>query len=328
MKEISLNAKKTFCRIGMVYTIMSVAVTLFQLVIAFVGLQFIPRFTLDMQMMVSSASLYIIGMLVLYIGLHPLKNVTLQKHKMSAMDILKAFCMCYAVLIASNLLGQLLTTMIGILKGSPIINPVETLTTEISMPVLILLTVICAPIFEELFFRKILIDKTASFGELPAILLSGLMFGLFHGNLTQFPYAFAIGIFFGFIYIRTGNISYTMILHAMINCVGAVVSSLVMEGIDLDAIGKLINQAIGIEMLEPVSMESVFGLVKLIAFEAGIFVVVIAGVILWILHAKKLFLYTREQDMPRGERLKTVLGNWGMILYILVWFAMIVYSLF
>lgn len=328
MKEISLNAKKTFCRIGMVYTIMSVAVTLFQLVIAFVGLKFIPTFTLDMQMIVSSASLYIIGMFVLYIGLHPLKNVTLQKHKMSVMDILKAFCMCYAVLIASNLLGQLLTTMIGILKGSPIINPVETMTTEISMPVLTLLTVICAPIFEELFFRKILIDKTASFGELPAIVLSGLMFGLFHGNLTQFPYAFAIGIFFGFIYIRTGNISYTMILHAMINCVGAVVSSLVMEEIDLDAIGNLINQAMGIEMLEPVSMESIVGLVKLIVFEAGIFVVVIAGVILWILHAKKLFLYTREQDMPRGERLKTVLGNWGMILYMLVWFAMIVYSLF
>ena len=47
------------------------------------------------------------------------------------------------------------------------------------------------------------------------MLFSGLMFGLFHGNLNQFVYAFVLGLCFGFIYVKTGNIRYTIGLHML-----------------------------------------------------------------------------------------------------------------
>ena len=58
---------------------------------------------------------------------------------------------------------------------------------------------------------------------LGAVLLSALFFGLAHlGNLTHQPldatlfqvyYASAIGIFFAAIYLRTGSLWWTIILH-------------------------------------------------------------------------------------------------------------------
>lgn len=54
---------------------------------------------------------------------------------------------------------------------------------------------IIGPIFEEILFRKILIDKTIKYGARISIIISALLFGLFHGNVNQFFYAFLMGGF-------------------------------------------------------------------------------------------------------------------------------------
>lgn len=328
MKEFS--AKKTFHRIGMTYTAMTILVTLLQVLVAFVGVKVwsVENFTIDIQMLLNSAMLYVGGFLILQLGMRSMPIAKMEKHSMSVVELIQAFCMCYAILIASNLLGQFVTTWIGLLRGTVVENPVEVLTSEISMPVLVLLTVICAPVFEELFFRKFLIDKTVMFGELPAILLYGFLFGLFHGNLSQFPYAFALGVLFGFLYVRTGKIRYTMILHAFINSFGAVISSFILEQVSMEEITALVHQMMGMELLETtVSPNAMIGLAALAVLEVMTVLFVLAGIILWILCTKKICLYTREQDIPRGQRMKTVLGNWGMVLYMLIWIAMILYNL-
>jgi membrane protease YdiL (CAAX protease family) len=83
---------------------------------------------------------------------------------------------------------------------------------------------ICAPIGEELLFRKLLIDRTRRFGDLPSILLSGLLFGLFHGNLFQFFYAAAVGMILAYLYTRTGKYRLCVAMHAIINLVGSIVT--------------------------------------------------------------------------------------------------------
>jgi hypothetical protein len=80
---------------------------------------------------------------------------------------------------------------------------------------------------EELIFRKILLDKLRRFGDLPAILITGLAFGIFHFNLLQFFYATVIGIMFAYITIRTNRIIYAIILHMMMNFIGAGVVPLI-----------------------------------------------------------------------------------------------------
>ena len=80
-----------------------------------------------------------------------------------------------------------------------------------------LLAIIVAPIFEEIIFRKLVLDRTGSFGETPAVLCSALIFGLAHQNAGQFFLAFLLGILFARIYLHTGKIVYTMVLHFIIN---------------------------------------------------------------------------------------------------------------
>ncbi len=329
---MKITAKKAFSGVGLVYTILSGSITALQLAISAMGMVFPNQmefiYNVNVQILINSLILYVIGFLILKNGLDKqnLLCVKLEKHSMSAGDILKAFCMCYAVLIASNIIGTMITTSIGVLKGSPIINPIEEIVTQMSMPVMIVFTVICAPIFEELFFRKFLIDRVVRYGEVSAALLSGFMFGLFHGNLSQFPYAFTIGIFFGILYIRTGKVLYPIILHAMVNFFGSVVSVIVINNFSVDLLNALSVADITIaELLTP---ENMMSMAALLLFELLIFILVIIGIILWIFNWKKINFYTRELDVPRGSRLKTVLANPGMVAYMTFWAIMIIYSIF
>jgi membrane protease YdiL (CAAX protease family) len=329
---MNVTAKKAFSGVGLVYTVLSLSITALQLVIAAAGMLFPDQMSfinnVNVQILINSLILYVIGLFVLKIGLdkQKLTAIKLEKHSMSAVQILKAFCMCYAVLIASNIIGTMITTGIGVLKGSPVINPIEEIVTQMSIPVMILFTVICAPIFEELFFRKFLIDRVVRYGEVPAALLSGFMFGLFHGNLSQFPYAFTIGIFFGMLYIRTGKILYPVILHAMVNFFGSVVSVIIINNFSVDLLNAL--SVPGASIAELLTPENMMSLAVLLLFELFIFILVIIGIILWIFHWKKINFYTRELDVPRGSRCKTVLANPGMIAYMVFWAVMIIYSIF
>jgi len=85
--------------------------------------------------------------------------------------------------------------------------------------VLALRMVVCAPLFEEFFTRGIILNALKPYGEGFAIMISGFMFGLMHGNLQQFAYAFVIGIALGYIAVQTDSILPTTILHALFNSI-------------------------------------------------------------------------------------------------------------
>ena len=55
-----------------------------------------------------------------------------------------------------------------------------------SLWVNLLTTVIMAPVVEELFFRKLVMDRLLGYGQKTAIIISGIMFGMAHGNFSQF----------------------------------------------------------------------------------------------------------------------------------------------
>ncbi len=72
-------------------------------------------------------------------------------------------------------------------------------------------------IFEELFFRKAIIDFTSKYGTTFALLFSAILFGFIHLNLSQGLFAFIIGILFGSIYLYSRDIKLTILLHFMNN---------------------------------------------------------------------------------------------------------------
>lgn len=88
---------------------------------------------------------------------------------------------------------------------------------------------VIAPIFEELWFRGMIMESLRPYGNGFAIFISAIMFGLTHGNFEQFFYATALGIFLGYIAISTESIVTTTIMHAMFNSISGVMLLLSVE---------------------------------------------------------------------------------------------------
>jgi hypothetical protein len=79
-----------------------------------------------------------------------------------------------------------------------------------------------AGIFEEFICRGVMLNALKPYGNGFAIIITGFLFGIMHGNFQQFTYAFVLGIVLGYITIQTGSILAATILHAMFNSIAAV----------------------------------------------------------------------------------------------------------
>ena len=76
---------------------------------------------------------------------------------------------------------------------------------------------IIGPILEELVYRKYLLNPLRRFGDKWAILVTSLLFGILHGNLTQFLYAAVAGVLLGILTVRAGSVIPAIIVHALNN---------------------------------------------------------------------------------------------------------------
>ena len=74
-------------------------------------------------------------------------------------------------------------------------------------------------VVEEYLFRGVLAQGFRRCGLLKTALLTALMFGLVHGNLNQFLYVFAVGIFFIYLDSAAGSIYASMLSHTLLNSV-------------------------------------------------------------------------------------------------------------
>lgn len=86
-----------------------------------------------------------------------------------------------------------------------------------SFIILILITVVIPPVVEELIFRKVMYSHLSVFSEKTAVILTTILFMVFHGNVQQMAFALFAGV--GFVLIRkfTGSIWYCIGTHFIIN---------------------------------------------------------------------------------------------------------------
>lgn len=83
---------------------------------------------------------------------------------------------------------------------------------------------IMAPLVEELLFRGAIQGHLLRRGMKPtyAILIASAVFGIVHMNPIQIPFAFAIGLIFGWLYYRTGSVIPGMIGHFINNSIACI----------------------------------------------------------------------------------------------------------
>ena len=126
-----------------------------------------------------------------------------------------AIGLTYLASVLFNLLTALFTAITGIEIYS--VGSAETFTSVFDMVSQFVILCGFAPFFEELFFRGALLSHHAKYGGWHAVLVTAMMFGLFHQNIQQFVYTAVGGIFMALVVMKTGSVISSMIIHAVLN---------------------------------------------------------------------------------------------------------------
>lgn len=112
-----------------------------------------------------------------------------------------------------------------LIEKAGIPNTMEDTFIEMSRNPLGLLSIaLLAPILEEMLFRGSIEGYLLKAWKSPwgAIIVSSLVFGVVHMNPAQIPFAFLLGVMFGWLYYRTGSLLPGIIGHVLNNSVAAV----------------------------------------------------------------------------------------------------------
>ncbi len=85
--------------------------------------------------------------------------------------------------------------------------------TLISLLLNIVHTAVLPALVEEMIFRGYILGALRPHGDGLAIVLSAVLFGLFHGNVLQIPFALILGLVMGYLTVQTDSIWPAVLLH-------------------------------------------------------------------------------------------------------------------
>jgi len=243
-------------------------------------------------------------------------SLTRQRRRLSLGEFMILFFVCSAAMTVGAYISNIITSFISTFRGQVVENATSEFISSVPIWLVILLTVILAPIIEEIIFRKVFIDVLGVYGDRLAILVSAIAFGIFHGNFSQVVYAALVGLIFGYIYTKTRRIKYTIFLHMLLNAFGTLPSLLL--GDSLDRISSITEDTalVGKDALVYIGdLLNVFGLLIL---QYGL---AIAGIVIFIVATvKKRYSIPKRCDVriPSNCVAKTVLLNVGAILFLIL----------
>ena len=304
--------KKFFSKIGFNYLILAISSLIIQIiVINVVGMtnrSLLNNF--NILTILSAICNYVLPFPIIYFLMKKLEKQNLKKENITVKTFLLYLSVTFTLMWLGNIIGLGITTVIGGIFHTDISNPVQNLINSSDIWLNLILISIIGPIFEEIFFRKLLVDRTIKYGARVSIILSAVIFGFFHGNLSQFFYAFLLGGFFAYVYIKTGKIIYTILLHIIVNLMGSVVSLFVAES----AQALLSNTFTATNL----AIVLIYLAVILLAFLVGI---------IGLTRYKKAKFNGSKTQISLKNPIKTMLLNPGMVCFILFFIGEIIYSL-
>lgn len=207
----------------------------------------------------------------------------------------------YSVAILVNLL----TMLISKLFEDTTLNDSFNTMNDIVAPnfacgiILFVQMALLAPLFEELWFRGLVMESLRPFGNGVAIFISALLFGLTHANFAQFFYAFVIGIFLGYIAVQTGSIVTTMVIHAMFNSVSATLLLL------------LTDQSVGDYMLAMETGEAAVYTPAVVAYMV-ILVFMLVVMVVGLFMAIYKFTRIKHYTVPKVQTELSAAKRWGI----------------
>lgn len=199
-----------------------------------------------------------------------------------------AFFAILSVFMGIQALASLLSMVLELILngfGLSMMSVLESASGQSSGLSMFLYGSICAPITEEILFRGYVQRTLEPYGKKFAIFGSAVLFGLFHGNLIQTPYAFVVGLVLGYVTAEY-NVAWAMVLHMLNNMVLADLLSRVTAGLPAGVPDLITN---------------------IVIWGFGI-----AALVILIVKRRKIAAYLRQERMDR-QSLGCFFGNAGVI---------------
>lgn len=304
--------KKFFSKIGVNYLVLGAIALISQIILLNILNIIRPELLCDINILSGLASIcnYIVPFPIFYWLMKKLDEVRIEKRSVNAKTFLIYIGITLTLMWIGNIIGLTITMLLSGAIQSEIANPVQQLIDSADIWFNLIVISIIAPIFEEIFFRKMLVDRSIRYGARVSIILSAVIFAFFHGNLNQFFYAFLMGGFFAYVYIRTGKITYTIILHIIVNFMGSVVSPIV------------VNSAMKLQSgLSPMDASI------LVIYAITILSFLMIGLYGLLSGFKKARFNGEKTEISLKKPLRTMFLNYGMILFMAFFIFEMIYQI-
>ncbi len=227
------------------------------------------------------------------------------------------FGLSVAMMMAGNYVSQLLIGFFESAMGTTQENPVAVITAGVPWWVNLIFVALIPCVLEELVFRKLLCDRLLPLGEGYAVVISAAVFGLVHGNFFQFFYAFAVGLIFAAVYVKTGRIWVTMLYHGLINLMGGVLAPWILSKIApmLEESNLLLMEEYlssgNTDALTELLMPYLLPMLGLLAYEGVMLGAMVGGLVYFFRSGKRIRFQTGLLPVPRSCRISAVLLNAG-----------------
>lgn len=206
------------------------------------------------------------------------------------------------VMYIGNIIGIIVVALLSFATGNDISNGLSSMIGQSPLWLTFLCMVIIAPIGEELIFRKLLCDRLSPFGECSAVIFSGLAFGLFHGNFSQFFYAAGVGLILAYVYVKTKNIFCPVAIHMFINLFGGVIAPSVLTGRAIEILEKMAQSP------DSITQAELYALYPLFAFVICALLLFVAGIILLAVLLRRV-RFDKNSISVEGGTKKALWGN-------------------
>ncbi len=247
-----------------------------------------------------------------------------EKPRLSFGNWMILLIIAFGCMTVGGLIGNFIMLFLSALRGYDYAFALNGMVNETPVWVTFICTCICAPFGEELLFRKLLIDRTRHVGDLPAILLSGILFGLFHGNLFQLFYATMVGMILAYVYTRSGSYLWCVAMHAVINFMGSIVTP---------ALSELAMPLLSEEFMQAPVDEWTGGAALLVMVVAYLFLffwqnaTLVGGIVLFAVFFRKRKLSRGQMPLAGSEIPSTILFNPGVVAYMAITLLMVAVNL-
>ena len=331
---VCTDAKRTFSRFALalfLFVLIANAVVFAVefIVIIIAGQEVAMEFFSDaiVSILIGTLPMYLISLPILYLMVRKMPIRKRERSKLKPSEFCALILVSQTIATVGNTIGTTLNSIIGTILGKEIDNSTIELILQ-SPPILVFaIVVVIGPLVEELIFRKLLIDRISKYGEILAIVVSSIAFGLFHGNFYQFFYAALVGLVLGYVYTKTGNWMYPFLIHMIFNFLGSFVPMMIMDSIiGVEDAMLILSEGGTIDFLQfyrDLAVYITYALVQYGMVIAG------AAILIWAIGIKKITINnTREACIPQGQTFAVVAFNTGTILFLIISFILFGISIF